>query len=69
VRKYDHQLCDLYGRFTFSLYAKIKPLSEKMINVVKISVFDLNSLHFSLLKLPFIIHGERGNKSIFTHYF
>jgi hypothetical protein len=39
--KYEHRLCNLYGRFTFSLYAKIKPLSAKMVNDVKISILDL----------------------------
>jgi hypothetical protein len=38
--KYEHHLCNLYGRLTFSLYVKIKPLSAKMVNDVKISILD-----------------------------
>jgi len=49
---YGHHLCNLYGRFTFSLYAKIKSLCAIVVDDKKISILDLNLLHFGLLKLP-----------------
>jgi hypothetical protein len=38
--KYERHLCNLYGRLMFSLYAKIKLLSARMVNDVKISILD-----------------------------